>query len=262
MERTLILRTTQGETVTEAEALCFARQLLRDLKSDHPKINWKHDISNWSTFVSTGLSGTSLIKLSTYQVFKDPVIQMSYQKDGKFIYNIQEFQGSPANPKHLAHLYKWVAATVKHSCIYGTVAIKDSCAYPSIEETDDQCLKIIELFNSLSVSQIEDRLMNQPSILTLNASAGSPEWHRRCKMIRNLVKLIQGARIKESPYLIDGFSIKDCNGKLCGHIATDPIAKWANAHVIVRKEQYSGLQPDEIRLKVASDLIANLLLDM
>ena len=179
MERTLILRTTQGETVTEAEALCFARQLLRDLKSDHPKINWKHDISNWSTFVSTGLSGTSLIKLSTYQVFKDPVIQMSYQKDGKFIYNIQEFQGSPANPKHLAHLYKWVAATVKHSCIYGTVAIKDSGAYPSIEETDDQCLKIIELFNSLSVSQIEDRLMNQPSILTLNASAGSPEWHRR-----------------------------------------------------------------------------------
>lgn len=143
-----------------------------------------------------------------------------------------------------------------------TVAIKDSGAYPSIEETDDQCLKIIELFNSLSVSQIEDRLMNQPSILTLNASAGSPEWHRRCKMIRNLVKLIQGARIKESPYLIDGFSIKDCNGKLCGHIATDPIAKWANAHVIVRKEQYSGLQPDEIRLKVASDLIANLLLDM
>ena len=50
MERTLILRTTQGETVTEAEALCFARQLLRDLKSDHPKINWKHDISNVRTW--------------------------------------------------------------------------------------------------------------------------------------------------------------------------------------------------------------------
>ena len=106
MERTLILRTTQGETVTEAEALCFARQLLRDLKSDHPKIKWMRDTSgNWGTFVSTGLNNTSLIKLSTYQVFKDPVIQMSYQKDGKFIYNIQEFQGSPANPKHLAHLY-------------------------------------------------------------------------------------------------------------------------------------------------------------
>ena len=189
MERTLILRTTQGETVTEAEALCFARQLLRDLKSDHPKINWKRDISNWSTFVSTGLSGTSLIKLSTYKVFKDPVIQMSYQKDGKFIYTLQEFGGNPANSKHLAHLYKWISATIKHGSIYGTAAIKDSNTFPSIEETDDQCLKIIELFNSLSVSQIEDRLMNQ-LINGLNEKRWKRTLRNRQRYWRGILKML------------------------------------------------------------------------
>ncbi len=43
MERTLILQTTQGETVTEAEVCCFARQLLKDLKSDSPKIKWTRE---------------------------------------------------------------------------------------------------------------------------------------------------------------------------------------------------------------------------
>lgn len=263
MERTLILQTTNGETVTEAEVCCFARQLLKDLKSDAPKIKWARKANApWGAFVSTGLHGTSLIRLSTYLHLKRPVTFMSYQKDGKFIYTLQEFGGNPENPRDLAHLYKWVSASVKHSDIYGNVTDKSTDPQLSVGETKDRCLKVIDVFRAVTVQEILDKLMAQPSMVSFDISKDSPEWQRRSQQVKNIVQLIQCARIKESPLILDGFALKKADGTLYGHIATDPIAKWANAHVIVRKEQYSGLRPDEIRLKVASDLIANLLLDM
>ena len=73
-------------------------------------------------------------------------------------------------------------------------------------------------------------------------------------------QLIQCARIKESPLILDGFALKKADGTLYGHIATEPIAKWANAHVIVRKDRYEGLAYHEIRVKIAADIIASLLL--
>ena len=261
MERTLILQTTQGETVTEAEVCCFARQLLKDLKSDSPKIKWTREKNApWGTFVSTGLTGTSLIRLSTYLHLKCPVIFMSYQTKDKFIYTLQEFDGNPENPKHFAHLYKWISALVKHSDIYGNVPDKSTGSQLSVGETKDRCLKVIDVFRSVTVQEILDKLMSQPSMVSFDISHDSPEWQRRSQQVKNLVQLIQFARIKESPLILDGFSLKKADGQLYGHIATEPIAKWANAHIIIRKDRYEGLAYHEIRVKVASDIIANLLL--
>ncbi len=261
MERTLILQTTQGETVTEAEVCCFARQLLKDLKSDAPKIKWAREKdAPWGTFVSTGITGTSLIRLSTYQHLNHPVIFMSYQKDGKFIYTVQEFGGKPENPRDLAHLYKWVSASVKHSDIYGNLTDKSTGSQLSVGETKDRCLKVIDVFRSVTVQEILDKLMAQPSMASFDISLDSPEWQRRSQQVKNLVQLIQCARIKESPLILDGFSLKKADGQLYGHIATEPIAKWSNAHIIIRKDRYEGLAYHEIRVKVASDIIANLLL--
>ena len=261
MERTLILETTQGETVTEAEVCCFARQLLKDLKSDAPKIKWAREANApWGAFVSTGLHGTSLIRLSTYLHLKRPVTFMSYQKDGKFIYTLQEFGGNPENPHDLAHLYKWVSASVKHSDIYGNVTDKSTGSQPSVGETKDRCLKVIDVFRAVTVQEILDKLMAQPSMVSFDISKDSPEWQRRSQQVKNIVQLIQCARIKESPLILDGFALKKADGTLYGHIATEPIAKWANAHVIVRKDRYEGLAYHEIRVKIAADIIASLLL--
>ena len=261
MERTLILQTTQGETVTEAEVCCFARQLLKDLKSDAPKIKWAREANApWGAFVSTGLHGTSLIRLSTYLHLKRPVTFMRYQKDGKFIYTLQEFGGNPENPHDLAHLYKWVSASVKHSDIYGNVTDKSTGSQPSVGETKDRCLKVIDVFRAVTVQEILDKLMAQPSMVSFDISKDSPEWQRRSQQVKNIVQLIQCARIKESPLILDGFALKKADGTLYGHIATEPIAKWANAHVIVRKDRYEGLAYHEIRVKIAADIIASLLL--
>jgi len=261
MERTLILQTTNGETVTEAEVCCFARQLLKDLKSDAPKIKWAREANApWGAFVSTGLHGTSLIRLSTYLHLKRPVTFMSYQKDGKFIYTLQEFGGNPENPHDLAHLYKWVSASVKHSDIYGNVTDKSTDPQLSVGETKDRCLKVIDVFRAVTVQEILDKLMAQPSMVSFDISKDSPEWQCRSQQVKNLVQLIQCARIKESPLILDGFSLKKADGKLYGHIATEPIAKWANAHVIIRKDRYESLAYHEIRVKIAADIIASLLL--
>jgi len=261
MERTLILQTAQGETVTEAEVCCFARQLLKDLKSDTPKIKWAREKNApWGAFVSTGITGTSIIRLSTYQHLKHPVIYMSYQTKDRFIYTLQEFDGNPENPKHLAHLYKWVSASVKHSDIYGNVADKSTDPQLSVGETKDRCLKVIDVFRAVTVQEILDKLMAQPSMVSFDISKDSPEWQRRSQQVKNIVQLIQCARIKESPLILDGFALKKADGTLYGHIATEPIAKWANAHVIVRKDRYEGLAYHEIRVKIAADIIASLLL--
>ena len=263
MERTLILQTTQGETVTEAEVCCFARQLLKDLKSDAPKIKWAREKNApWGTFVSTGITGTSLIRLSTYQHLKHPVIFMSYQKNGKFIYTVQEFGGNPENPRDLAHLYKWVSASVKHSDIYGNPTDKSTGSQLSVGETKDRCLKVIDIFRSVTVQEVLDKLMAQPSMASFDISQDSPEWQRRSQQVKNIVQLIQCARIKESPLILDGFALKKADGTLYGHIATEPIAKWANAHIIIKKGRYEGLGYHEIRVKIAADIIANLLLSL
>lgn len=261
MERTLYLLNAHGGTVTKDEACCFVRQLIRDLKREQPKIKWHREKeAPWGTFFTRGLSGDSLIQLRSYRIQKQPVIFMNYEKHGKFVYNIQEFDGDPANPNHIAHLYKQVAATVKHQDIYGDATAKSVDMQLSVDEMDDRCLKVIDVFRAITSDQIIERLMNHPSVANLGISQGSPEWSRRVKQIRNLVQLIQYARIRESALILDGFALKKADGTLCGHITTDPIAKWVNSHIIIQKDRYAGLSSDGIRLKVATDIIANLLL--
>ncbi len=265
MERTLYLLNSCGGTVTEAEACCFVKQLIKDLKSENPKIKWNRvPDAEWGTFFSTGLSGNSYIQLRSYRIKNQQVTCMLYKKGDAFVYTLQEFDGDSENPTHLFHLYKWTKAFVRHRELYGTPAHKSTESQLSVEEMDDHCLKLIDVFRSLTPEQIAGRLMNvkHPSILCEDISEGSPEWMRRSKMIRSLVKFLQQARIKESCLIVENSILKDSNGQSCGNISTEPVAKWVNAYVIIQKEQYAGLSSDEIRLTVASDIVANLLIDM
>ena len=266
MERTLYLVNAPGESVSEETACCFVRQLIKDLKENTPpKIKWQRDSqAGWGTFFTKGLSGDSYIQLKRQRGQKHTTVCLSYSKAEKFVYNLLEFDGSPAEPTSLAHLYKWVNAAVKHNDIYGDSASRDDGKHLSVADMDDHCLKIIDVFRSLTAAQIEERLMKckEPSVLSAGISDDSPEYRRRCKMITSLVKFIQSARIKESSLLVEGLSLINADGKICGNIVTDPVAKWVNAHIIIQEAKYAELTPDEIRLKVASDIIANLLLDM
>jgi hypothetical protein len=261
MERTLYLLNAHGSTVTKDEACCFVRQLIQDLKREQPKIKWQREKDTpWGTFFTRGLSGVSFIQLRSYRIQKQPVVFMNYEKDGKFVYNIHEFNGDPANPNHFAHLYKRVAATMAHQEVFGDNSDRCLATKLSVEEMDDRCLKVVDVFRAVTSQEVLDRLMKQPSMANINLSQGSPEWCRRSKQVCNIVRLIQCVRIRESSLILDGFALKKADGTLCGHISTDPIAKWANAYVIIRKDKYPGLAFDEIRVKVASDIIANLLM--
>ena len=261
MEQTLLILNSIGESVTKEEALCFVKVLLIDLKSDNPKVKWERDTkSPWGTFCSSGFTGTSCIRLQKHRIRKQPVVLMSYEKDGKFVYNAEEFDGDPNNLDHLAHLYKKVAATVIHREIYNDIAVSDTENKLSVDEIDSQCLKVNQLFCSVTANEIVDELMHKPSVANLNISNESPEWHRRTKLIRNLVHVIQCTRVRESSLILDGFALKKADGQLCGHITTDPIAKWANAHIIADSERYPDFCFDEIRVKVAADIIGNLLM--
>ena len=265
MEHIQYLLNAPGGTVAKENALCFMQQLITDIKSDQPQIRWYRDLdAEWGTFFTHGLSGDSYIQLKCHRTPKKSMVCMSYAKDGKLVYNLLEFDGTPAAPNHLAHLYKWVKASVRHRELYGDTVHKGNKSQLSVEEMDDHCLKIIDIFRSLTAEQIEGKLMKctQYSVLNEDISEGSPEWIRRCKMIRSLVKFVQLARIKESALILENTTLKDSDGKSCGNIATEPVAKWVNAYIIVQKGQYAELSSDEIRLKVASDIVANLLIDM
>jgi hypothetical protein len=76
------------------------------------------------------------------------------------------------------------------------------------------------------------------------------------------VKFLQQARIKESCLIVENSVLKDSDEKTYGNIASEPVAKWVNAYVIIKEAKYADLSSDEIRLKVASDIVANLLIDM
>ena len=265
MDHIQYLLNAPGGTVAKETALCFMQQLIKDLKSEQPKIRWYRDLdAEWGTFFTNGLSGDSYIQLKCHRTPKKSMVCMSYAKDGKLVYNLLEFDGDSENPTNLSHLYKWVKASVRHRELYGNPVHKNTQSQLSVEEMDDHCLKLIDVFRSLTPEQIAGRLMNikQPSILCKDISEGSPEWIRRCKMIRSLVKFLQQARIKESCLIVENSVLKDSAGQSCGNIATEPVAKWVNAYVIIPKEQRTELSADEIRLKVASDIVANLLIDM
>ena len=265
MDHIQYLLNAPGGIVAKETALCFMQQLIKDLKSEQPKIRWYRDLdAEWGTFFTNGLSGDSYIQLKCHRNQKESMVCMSYAKDGKLVYNLLEFNGSPSVPTHLSHLYKWVKASVRHQELYGDTMHKGNKSQLSVEEMDDYCLKIIDVFRSLTAEQIEGKLMKgtQYSVLNEDISEGSPEWIRRCKMIRSLVKFVQLARIKESALILENTTLKDSDGKSCGNIATEPVAKWVNAYIIVQKGQYAELSSDEIRLKVASDIVANLLIDM
>ena len=265
MEHIQYLLNAPGGTVAKETALCFMQQLIKDIKSDQPQIRWYRDLdAEWGTFFTHGLSGDSYIQLKCHRSQKESMVCMSYAKDGKLVYNLLEFNGNPSMPTHLSHLYKWAKASVRHRELYGDTVLKGNKLQLSVEEMDDYCLKIIDVFRSLTPEQIASRLMNikQPSILCKGISVDSPEWIRRCKMIRSLVKFLQQARIKESCLIVENSVLKDSDGQSCGNIATEPVAKWVNAYVIIQEDKYTGLSADEIRLKVASDIVANLLIDM
>ncbi len=265
MERTLYLLNFCGGTITETEACCFVKQLIKDLKSENPKIKWNRvPDAGWGTFFSTGLSGDSYIQLKSYRIKNQLVTCMLYKKGDVFVYTLQEFDGDPKISTHLSHLYKWAKASVRHRELYGDPMHKNTESQLSVEEMDDHCLKIIDIFRSLTAEQIVGQLMNvmQPSILCEDISESSPEWMRRNKMIRSLVKFLQQARIKESCLIVENSVLKDSDGKTYGNITSEPVAKWVNAYVIIKEAKYADLSSDEIRLKVASDIIANLLIDM
>ena len=265
MEHIQYLLNAPGNSIAKETALCFMQQLIKDLKSEHPKVRWYRDLdAEWGTFFTNGLSGDSYIQLKCHRSQKKSMVCMSYAKNGKLVYNLLEFNGNPSVPTHLSHLYKWIKASVRHRELYGTPVHKNTQSQLSVEEMDDHCLKIIDVFRSLTAEQIEGKLMKgtQYSVLNEDISEGSPEWIRRCKMIRSLVKFVQLARIKESALILENTTLKDSDGKSCGNIATEPVAKWVNAYVIIQEDKYTGLSADEIRLKVASDIVANLLIDM
>lgn len=265
MERTLYLLNSCGGTVTEAEACCFVKQLIKDLKSETPKIKWNRvPDAEWGTFASTGLSGDSYIQLKSYRIKNQPVTCMHYHRGKNFVFSLQEVNGDPGNPRHLSCLYKWVKSAVRHDALYGNSVSKNANQQLTVEDMDDHCLKLIDVFRSLTAEQIERQLMEGPqsSILNTDISEGSPEWTRRCKMIRSLVKFLQQARIKESCLIVENSVLKDSDGKTYGNITSEPVAKWVNAYVIIKEAKYADLSSDEIRLKVASDIIANLLIDM
>ena len=114
MNQKLYVFTKPDVNLTQAQVMCFAHQLEKDVLSDVPKLNWEHDrtTSKIGVYVSNGLKQDSKIVIETLSTPKDPAILMSYSQRGRLVYTAYEFCGAPTEPHVLLPLYKKVASVV------------------------------------------------------------------------------------------------------------------------------------------------------
>ena len=259
---TLTITCTDGEEVTKPQHFCFVHNLIADIKRDKPLIQWRRSNSkDGIIYCSTGLAEGTLMTLR--MLTDKPGVEFTYSRHGKLLYSAVETNGD-VNRKNLAHLlYKvtcavtMAGATEKQNPLAETLeSIKPK------PEPEKHSLTVADMFRKVTASQIADRILRHPSMLSINVAENSPEFARLETLITAVVTYIQAVRPKPSGLLLKGFALKPVTGepRVCGHLTLSKMSDIASAFVELDNQYYGGLKPAEQTEKFVADVVVNMLI--
>ena len=125
--------------------------------------------------------------------------------------------------------------------------------------------RVADMFRRVTSSQIVDRILRHPSMLSLNVAENSPEFARLESLITAVVTYIQAVRPKETRYILKGFALRSATGdqRVCNHILLSPILDVASSLVDeLDSHYYGGLKPAEQTEKFVADVVINMLIGL
>ena len=285
-QRIFEISQASGMEVSKKEATCFIHQLAKDASKPQTKqlFKWRIDPdagvdAGPGAFCSEGLTEGSLIKLCAITEDGKTGVQFAFFKHGVLWYMCKEFGGDNSNDMHLACLYKMVSKAVhvaEPEVTPTSASLADASKKPDPlaqlrEDIDKKYQKpqqelpktrVADMFRKVTAEQISNRILRQPSMLSINVAEGSPEFYRLETLIRAVVSYIQAVRPKETRYLLRGYALRSATGdhRVCNHIMLSPMADIANAYVELDDKYYGGLKPAEQTEKFVADVVVNMLI--
>jgi hypothetical protein len=139
-------------------------------------------------------------------------------------------------------------------------ALPEKAKKTNVSELDPYCMKVGDVFRAIDCEELVKAIMEQPTILAIGVAKDSPEYRRKCGLIRATCAYLQHVAPKETALLVDGFTVKrPGTGTLCGPFINLPLPELANAYVKTSDKYFGGLKPAEINLRFAAHVIVNLL---
>lgn len=285
-QRTFEISQASGVEVTKKEASCFIHQLAKDASKPQSKqlFKWRIDPdagvdAGPGAFCSEGLTEGSLIKLCAITENGQTGVQFVFFKHGVLWYMCKEFSGDNSNDMHLACLYKMVSKVIhaaEPEVTPTSASLADASTKPDLlaqlrEDIDKKYqkpqqelpkMRVADMFRRVTAEQTVNRILRQPSMLSLNVAENSPEFARLESLITAVVTYIQAARPTNSRYILKGFALRSVTGghRVCNHIMLSPIADIANAYVELDDKYYGGLKPAEQTEKYVADIVVNMLI--
>lgn len=264
-KRTLTITCTEGNEVTKKQHTCFVHNLIADISKDKPLIQWRRsNAKDGVTYCSNGLAEGTLM---TIRMLTDkPGAEFTYSRHGKLIYTALEAYGDVNCDMHLMML---------HHKITCAVTMAEASRKPDLlaqlrEDVDKKYQesqkeptgpRVGDMFRRVTAEQIVNRILRQPSMLSINVAEGSPEFHRLETLIRAVVGYIQAVRPINSRYLLKGFALKSATGnpRVCHHIMLAPMSDIAGAFAELDDKVYGGLKPAERTEKYVADVVTHML---
>ena len=265
-QRTLTITCGEGEKVTKKQHSCFVHNLIADTMRPKPLITWNRDPkaeSGSRAYYTNGLASGTLITLRGLN--EQPGVEFTYSRHGKLLYRAVELYGDVNCDMHLAYLLHRVICAVtmaKASQQQNPLAETLNSLRPK-PEPKTYAVNVGDVIRSIDVDRLVAEILDCPSLLSIGLPK-SDSCHERARkeaLIRATVAYLQNVQRKDTGILMTGFSLKHLSdGKLCGHLVTEPLARIANAYVEVQENtRYSCLKPADANLQFAKDIILNLL---
>ena len=258
-KRDLTITCTEGNEVTKKQHSCFIRNLIEDISKEKPLIQWRRSNSkDGIVYCSNGLSEGTLM---TLRMLTDKTgVEFTYSRYGKILYSAVEIDGD-INYKNLAHLLHKVTCAVTMAEVPNPLADAMKSLKPKAEP-EKYSLTVADMFRKVTASQIADRILRHPSMLSINVAENSPEFARLETLITAVVTYIQAVRPKPSGLLLKGFALKPVTGepRVCGHLTLSKMSDIASAFVELDNQYYGGLKPAEQTEKFVADVVVNMLI--
>jgi hypothetical protein len=262
-KRTLTITCTESNEVTKKQHSCFIHNLIADASKAKPLIHWRRSNSkDGILYCSNGLAEGTLMTLR--MLAEKPGVEFTYNRHGKLIYTAVEENGDTNCDMHLQHLLHKVtcAVTFAEAAQRRNPLAETMNSIKPKPEPKKYSLTVADMFRKVTASQIVDRILRHPSMLSINVTENSPEFVRLESLITAVVTYIQAVRPKPSEFLLKGFALKPVTGepRVCGHLTLSKMSDIASAFVELDNQYYGGLKPAEQTEKFVADVVVNMLI--
>lgn len=265
-KRTLTITCTEGNEVTKKQHTCFIHNLIADISKPKPLIQWRRSNSmDGIVYCSNGLAEGTLMTIR--MLTGKPGVEFTYSRYGKLIYKATEHDGDTHCDMHLMMLHH------KVTCIVTLAEVSkkpDPLAQmkQDIDKEDPKPQKeptgprVGDMFRRVTAEQIVNRILRQPSMLSINVTENSPEFARLESLITAVVTYIQAVRPKETRYILKGYALRSVTGesRVCNHIMLASMPDISSAFVELDDKNFGGLMPAAKTEKFVADVVTNMLI--